>query len=283
MGPEKTAVIERRRGRQRGGHRGFALPVVLLVLAVMSALALRMVEESQSSIAVARARLEEATARSAADAGYEMFLVRYAAAPDRSELPGFDVAFGRARIEVRAEDESGKIDLNIGVPLLVKGILLVVGAEEHRAEAISQEIMIFRGGGGIFHSVDELIRIAGMDIDLLERVRPYVTVYFAAPGIDPRTARREVLMAVPDMTEAKVDRIIAARAGEAALEREERVSLRAFRSRGRPVVSVLSTATLSGGERFAREAVVDLSDPGAPVVLAWGRANAAPAAAGGSE
>lgn len=269
--------------RRRARRRGFALPVVLLVLAAMSALALRMVEESQGSIAIARARLDEATARSAADAGYEMFLVRYAAAADRSELPGFDVAFGHARVEVRAEDESGKIDLNLGDPLLIRGILLVVGAEEDRAEAISQEITTFRGDGGIFHSVDELIRIAGMDIDLLERVRPFVTVYFAAPGIDPRTARREVLMAVPEMTETKVDRIIAARAGEAALEREERVSLRAFRSRGRPVVTVLSRATLAGGESFARQAVVDLSDPGAPVVLAWGRANATLAVGGGAE
>lgn len=273
---DRTGTRTSDRRRQRG--RGFALPVVLLVLAAMSAMALRMVEESRGGIAVARARLGEAVARNAADAGYEMFLTRYAEAQDGT-APAFDTRFGVARIAVRAEAESGKVDINIGAPELIESVLRAAGAEDARAREIAGGIALVRGDGGVFHAVDELMRVPGMDFELLARVRPYVTVYFAAPGVDPRSASREVLMAMPGVSEATADRIIAARDGEGTLDREERVALRAFRSRGRPVFTVLSTATLADGSSYTREAVVDLSDPGAPLILDWGRANAAPAGA----
>lgn len=268
----RASVASRPHRRDRG--RGFALPVVLLLLAALSALALRMVEQSQDGIDAARARLGEAAARGAADAGYEMFLTRYAAIRDASGLPEIDTRFGSAALSVRGEAESGKVDLNIGMPGLIEGILRIAGADTARARGIAEAVAAFRGQGGIFHTVDGLLRLPGMDLALLERVRPHVTVYSAAPGIDPRTAPREVLMAVPGMTGGAADRIVAARSGEAELDREERAALRAFRSRARPVFTVRSTAVLPDGSSFTREAVVDLTDPAAPVVLAWKRTGA---------
>jgi len=260
-----------RRLRLRG--RGFALPVVLLVLAVMSVLALKLVDESRTDISLAQARLDEATARNAADAGFAIFIARQASVPREEGLQGFETVVGQARVSVVVESESEKIDLNVGAPVLLAGIFAVAGAEPDRADTLAQAIAAFRAeeGNPVLHSVDELLRFPAMDWALLDRVRPYVTVYVAQPGIDSRTAPREVLMAIPEMTEAMADRIIAARTDGERLDREDRSLLRAFRGRGRPIYTIRARAVLQDGATFVREAVVDLGNPGDPVILAWRR------------
>jgi general secretion pathway protein K len=274
---EEQAVrrVRARRATARLGS-GFALPVVLIVVAAMSVLALRIVDQSRTGTAIARAQLDEAIARHAADAGVEIFIVTYVGQDYPLVPPAFETTIGTARVTVSAQSELGKIDLNVGDPVLLEGVLRSVGADAGLAGRAAREIVEFRsqGDGQVFHSVDELLRVASVGPALLDRVRPFLTVYGAVPGIDARVAPRPVLLAVPGITQALADQIIAARESDLPLPPAAQAALEPYRVSIRPVYTVRSSAELAGRASFTREAVIDLGLTGAPVVLSWLRRSA---------
>ena len=154
--PDAAPHNSRPRRGVRGVGRGFALPVVLLILAAMSVLAVRLVDRSQTSVAVARAHQHEAIARHAADAGYELFLVRYVASQSEASELAVNATVASARVAIRAENEGGKVDLNTGGLVLLAGVFRAAGADAKRAETLTEWIAAFRetDGGQIFHTTD---------------------------------------------------------------------------------------------------------------------------------
>lgn len=252
-------------------QKGFALPVVLLVLAAMAVIALRLVDRARTDIAVAQAHRNEIVARQAADGGIATFIALY----PQMQNPAVPVetVFGTARVTVVAENEAGKIDLNAGALPLIGGLLRVAGVEDAQADQLVGQLAELRGreDGWILHSPDELLRLPGVDFALMERLRPYVTIFNLVPGIDPRVAPREVLLSVPDITPEVADRIIAARDAGGRLSREDRAALRRYRGRGGAIYRIVATATLEQGASFIREATADLSNPSEPLMLSWRR------------
>ncbi len=127
-----------------------------------------------------------------------------------------------------------------------------------------------------FAAVSELRLVAGMSDELYARLRPYVTVYTQSMTIDPASARRETLLAVPGLSPAEIDRYLAARA-VIADEPGEVVTqpLSAGRSflagNHLRAATITATATEENGVTFAREAVVAITPGGAEPygILQW--------------
>ena len=133
---------------------------------------------------------------------------------------------GRWRqIRVTAVDETSKIDLNSANEVLLKGPMMQVGELDVDAAArIVDAILDWRDpddlrrpngaeqadylaaklksgpGNAPFVSVGEFGRVLGVTPELLERVSRSLTVYSRQAGINPATASRGVLLALPNAT-----------------------------------------------------------------------------------
>ncbi len=127
-----------------------------------------------------------------------------------------------------------------------------------------------------FESVGEFGRVLGVTPELYRRVAGSLTVYSRQAGINPNTAPREVLLALPNATADLVDQYVATRAD--AQDAHQPVPFFApaqgFGVGAVAVWRIRAEATLADGVTFVREAVVrPVADVRRPlIVLAWAEA-----------
>jgi general secretion pathway protein K len=146
------------------------------------------------------------------------------------------IEFAGARMQVRVQDELGRIDLNNADGTLLVALFQSIGLDAQAASALVDKILDWRDSGplkrlngakdpeyraaglpyrprnGPFQSVDELKLVMAMTPELFQRVEPALTVYSGRPSIDPQVATPEALRALPTMDAQKVATLIAARA-----------------------------------------------------------------------
>ena len=143
---------------------------------------------------------------------------------------------GDIAVTAAAFDESARIDLNTAPEALLKGLLQNAGGldpetAQHALEAIldwrdadelrrpnGAEAADYRAAGSKqvptnapFESVGELRRVLGITAPVMAQLAATLTVYSRQRGINPATASRDVLLAVPGVTPEQVDTYIAAR------------------------------------------------------------------------
>ena len=251
----------------------------------------------------ARNTMSVAQARAAADGAVERMayeLSRARVSPDAWAPDGQPHAWneGDVALTATAYDESSRIDLNAASEALLKGMLQNVGGQDaEMAQRTLDAIVDWRDADDLkrpngaeapdyqaagskyvptnapFESVGELQRVLGVDAALMARVAPLLTVYSRQPGINLKTAAREVLLALPGVTPEQVDAFVTARAD--ALSSKLPVPPfpqgQGFASAGVLVWRIHVVARASDGVTFARDAVVRLSnDPRRPVItLLW--------------
>jgi general secretion pathway protein K len=155
----------------------------------------------------------------------------------RTDAVPYDFGFDGARMQVRIQDELGRIDLNWADGSVLVALFQSVGLDAQAAARLVDKIQdwrdssplrrlngakdrdyrdagyAYRPRNGAFQSLDELKLVMGMTPELFDRVEPALTVYSGRPSIDPQVAPREALLAVPTMDEGKIAALIAARAG----------------------------------------------------------------------
>jgi general secretion pathway protein K len=143
--------------------------------------------------------------------------------------------FDGTRISISIQDELGRIDLNQAEAPLFVGLLTSAGLDFAVADRLADKIVdwrtptqlkrvngakdrdyreggsAFRPRNGPFQSVDELLLVMDMTPALFRRIEPALTVYSGHQFIDPQTAPREALAALPDMTPDKIDNVLASR------------------------------------------------------------------------
>jgi Type II secretion system (T2SS), protein K len=114
-----------------------------------------------------------------------------------------------------------------------------------------------------------------MTQELYERVRPHVTVYAGSHGVDPTSATRTVLEALPGITPEAVERLLEVEPGGDPLEAIddevlEQVDRYLLPSR-KTVFTIRAVGSTSGGGLFIREALIELDgSPERPfLVYAW--------------
>jgi general secretion pathway protein K len=273
----------------------------------------------RSEALAARNALSLAQARAAADGAIERTAFELQRPRNLADVWTADGqphawADGEAAITAAAVDESAKIDLNFAGEPLLKGLLQNVGgmdpeaaqklvdaigdwkdaddnrrpngaeAAEYRAAALK-----YTPANAAFETVGELQRVLGMTPALFARIGDSLTVQSRQAGINPLTASRTVLMALPNATPESIDAYIAQRneALAAKLPVPPFPGAQGFAAGAVPVWRIRAEATMPDGVTFVRDAVLRPSgDPRRPIVaLLWQEgtrsAPANPAAAAG--
>ena len=134
-----------------------------------------------------------------------------------------------------------------------------------------------RGAQEFGPAESELLRVLGMTQSFYEQVRPYVTVYSGAEGIDPFRARRPVLEAIPGITPPLVEALLTAGLEADPLnlpDDQELLTLADYIVPSRELVyTVRALGRTTGGGRFLRLAVIELGGSWEQpfIVYSWGR------------
>lgn len=282
-------------------ERGVALLIVVWVLALLIVLVVGFNGDARTDLLLARNHYESASARATADAGVALAIFRVIdPSPDtqwQADGRSHDLAYGTGRIRVSVQDEGGKVDINAAPPELLAGLLRTMGASDSDATGIAQSIVSWREAGAgdaalgspagpslarrrqstAFRARDELRLVPGVTRDLYDRIAPFITVYSAAPDIDPLTAPAEVLRSLPDVNPQQVESFIAERSRigpvPGALPSLSGVS-GFLAHRALQAATITSEGKTASGTTFTREAVVSIApDPAAPyTVLVWRQA-----------
>jgi general secretion pathway protein K len=278
---------------------GFIIVAVLWILLMLATLA------TIYSIYVGRSALSLSADNSAVEAelltSAALELTAYQLlVPEKEERPThgeFRLRLGHGNLVVRFVSEAARIDLNEAPRRLLAGLFTTLGARRPDAEryadrvigwrtepkggAQDQEASLYRAAGlsyvprgGPFAHVSELWLVQGLPPGLIERALPLVTVYSGQPAIDVLDAVPDVLAALPDMTEERLDNI---------LNRRETLTM-APKSAADLLGADEPAATTKGGNAFrvdvrikfddgrqaASEAVILLGSKKAPYqVLSW--------------
>jgi general secretion pathway protein K len=298
-------------------QRGIALVLALWLTVLLTVIASGFAFSMRSEAVAARNAISLAQARAMADGAVERALYELS----RPRLPDAWTPDGLphrwtdngAQLLVTAVDETSKIDLNSASEALLKGLMTQVGeldadAAAHVVDAIldwrdaddlrrpnGAEQAEYRAanlkygpGNAPFESVGELGRVLGVTPELYARLSRSLTVYSRQAGINPATAPREVLLALPNATPELVDQYLLARATalDARLPVPPFPPAQGFGVGAVAVWRIHAEALLPDGVTFIREAVVrPVADARRLlIVLAWqdgARALAAPPAPGG--
>jgi general secretion pathway protein K len=286
----------------RSGERGIALLLVLWVLALVAALVLAFVGNADVALRVARNDDATAHARVLAESGITLAILALTdqgATRWLADGTPHQVSDSGGTIEISAEDENGKIDLNVAPPELFIGLFRTLGANDAGATAAATAIINWRSGKGEapadseaaapvprqFFDVSEVAQIPGVSRDLYRRAAPFFTVYSFSPYINPLTAPAEVLRSLPGANEASIEAFLANRATALAdpASAPQLPGIGDVAVAPVTIVTITAHAQSGSGARFTREAVVSLAPaPGAPfTILAWGQPHViAPAPSG---
>jgi general secretion pathway protein K len=284
-------------GTQRGIALILALWITILLTVIASGFALSMRSEAMAT----RNALSLARVRAVADGAIERvaFELSRPQVPDAWQPDGASHSWqdGDISITVQAVDEAARIDLNVAPDALLRSLFIAQGVDDdkatHLADAIADwrdpddfkrpngaEEADYRAAGlkygpanGPFETVAELGRVLGMTGDIYARVVNLVTVYSRQPGINPNTASRDVLLALPNATPESVDTFIVQRTAAVAAKQPipPFPPAQSYISPRIPVWRIRADAWLPDGVTFAREAVLRPSnDPARPLIaLAW--------------
>lgn len=270
-----------------GRQRGIALISVLWAIVLLSALAASLLVASRTELRLGRNAAGQAQARALAEAGINRAILGLLERqPDwrwRGDGTLYQLSLPGGEVRIAIQDEAGRIDLNRAGIGLLRPLFRAAGLDEVDAEALADAILDWRDPDQLrrlhgaedddyraagyaygaadrpFAAVEELQQVIGMSPALYHRIAPAVTVFSGQPNVDAAVAPRAVLAVLPNMTEAGIDAVMAARAGRAAPA--------PFRPGG-AVFTVYAEARGENGGLYLREAIVRITrDPARPYLI----------------
>ncbi|MGH8531421.1 MAG: general secretion pathway protein GspK [Gammaproteobacteria bacterium] len=289
-------------------EQGFALVIVLWVVALLSIVAASLAFSMRTETTLAHDLVAQAQARALAEAGvYRGILELYN--PDRLRRWRGDGSPHRVRvagapITVSLQDEAGKIDLNSAQRALLDALFRGSEVEDDRRDALLDAIEDWRDPDSLrrlngaedqeyeaagrthgakdatFNTVEELQQVLGVTPRLFKRLRPALTVHSHSAGIDNKVAPPEVLRALllsgedtdRDLEEVLARRDDAAEPGENVGDALAPVINARFVVPSNGVIyTVRAEARLPARTRASITATIKLVNrPGKPyTVLAW--------------
>jgi general secretion pathway protein K len=189
---------------RQGQERGFALLIVLWSVVLLALLATGLTAAGRSDIQLAGNLRRAAAAEAAADGGVHAAIFHVTDIPPRAwavDGQPHEVRIGGYTVVVHVLDESGKLNPNYAPPTLLAALLVYAGADAARARSLVQAIADWHAlgmreamtklyqsagrpvgpTGDLFRSVDELRLVMGMTPDLVERMKPHLSVFAVSP------------------------------------------------------------------------------------------------------
>ena len=300
--PKRRTRRAARRLPRRDAQDGIAIVLALWLTVLLTVLASGFAFSMRSEALATRNAVSLAQARTLADGAVERgaFELMRPRLPNAWTPDGVPHRYvdGNASITIVAVDESARVDVNAAPNALLKNLLMVVGGvEDAKADRLVDAIADWRDPDDLkrpngaeaddyraaelkyvpanapFETTGEVSRVLGMTPAIFARIAPYITVYSRQPGIDPATASRTVLLALPNATPEAVDAFLEARAQALAsrLPVPPFPPAQAYMSGPIPVWRIRAEATMPDGVTFVREAVLRPSpDARRPLIaLAW--------------
>jgi len=200
------------RARQQ---RGFALLVVLWTLGFLSLLGTALVASGRQEAQRARNLLDSAMAEARADGAVQQAiyaLLDLSPARWRPDGQRRVLRSGRYRMEIRLEDENGKVNPNFAPVEMIQALIVQVGVPAQDAAKLAARIDRWRTpgnqavqlastqavplpqaqGGSPFETIDELGLVPGMTRDLLARLKPHLSLF---SNFDPDATTRDPVIA----------------------------------------------------------------------------------------
>lgn len=287
--------------------KGMALVIVLWTLGLLSVIAISFalemrVETSSTTHFVQRAKAT-ALAEAAIERGILDLLVPVEEAQWKRDGTVYQVPFAEGELRIALIPEASKIDLNAAADELIHGLLLSV-AEQSVAAAVADALLDWRdpdheqrtrgaedadyaaagrqygARDSAYLTVEELDQVLPMSRAIYQHLQPLVTAYSGQSRVDPMTASREVLLAIPGLDPSRVDEFLELR--EQAEETGQlpplrlldqgNASLGADQSR---VYSVFGEGRVADDVKAQRQAVIKVTgNPKRPYsILAWSTSN----------
>ncbi len=279
----RLAVADGWRLSQDGG---FAVVVVLLALGLLALVAASFSLAVRSQLKTTASLSASARAEAFADAGINIALLDLLAAredrtrPRRFPIDGTSVGCrlkDGVSLVVSVQDEAGRVDLNAAGEVLLKALLRGSGLSDSRSSELAQRILDFRDrdderralgaerpdytAAGLpgpkdaaLDAIEELGQVLGADAELINRMRPFVTVHSGLGGVDPKVAPASLLAILSSGYAA------AGSSGTAIPPLANRGVLPALLVEISPqqIYAIRSEVVTAEGARFVRDATVDL-------------------------
>lgn len=267
---------------QRDPERGVALLLVLWVMALLAVIAVAVTADVRADLKIARNRVDSAQARALAEGGVWWGIERLADAEARKTLrvdgTPYTVSLDGRDIAVAIENEGGKLDINAASADMFERLFIAAGLPRDHAARLALAIEDYRASfrsrrpnARPFAAIEEIRRVPGLGPQAYARIAHFLTVATGEARVNPLTAPREVLSAMPGMTPRLMDDYFARRNTPAAAADQPPGDLIDYLTwRATEVVTVRATARGAGGAAYVREAVVTLADETHPYrILAW--------------
>jgi general secretion pathway protein K len=243
-------------------EQGFALVLVMWGLAILSLMAVAMIDEARHAARLGAARVGETQAGLLAEAGIERALVAIDETPSDRAWPEngtpreWDFAGGRTII----------------ADAIVIAALKHAGLTDARQQKIDYEFRLahaqslFAGSDAEVASLDELKQITSLTDDEIRRLRPIMTLRTQLQGFDPQVANPATIRLIPGLDDSTVQQYLADRAQSVArADADDRPAspAPAFTVQSpRKTFSVHVEACTADGHLAIREAMIHRTAPG---------------------
>ncbi|SRR6266851_521022 len=268
----------------RGESRGFALIIVLWAFVLISLIVVHLTVSGRTELRITGNLAANAAAQAAADGAiYQaIFNLLDPQQDERWTLDGstHELHVANSRVTLRLYDEAARINPNNTSPALLQGLLGVVANNREQAVAVASAIAEWTGArkrpqpltsinadyqaaglaygppGEPLESIDELGRVREMTPELLEAMRPHLTLFGPA---------------VPDA--ATADPVVAAALAEAAKTSPAPALPLSTVDNSRVITARISATAQGPGNATASRLAIARVGPGVPrgyAVLAWG-------------
>lgn len=207
--------------------------LVLWVIVLLTVMAASFSLNMRRQIDLVRNAKERSVAGPVAEAGIYYAMLRLMQTDIEKKWRGdgsvYEFLFAGARVRVSIYDEAGKFDLNNAPDSILVSLIENIGLSYEEAEGIVDSIVDwrdpddFRRANGAeqgeyedaglnfgprnqpFQTIQELQLVLGISGEIYRKLKPIMTVYSGLKGIDPSTSSKEVLRALPDVTEEIID------------------------------------------------------------------------------
>lgn len=221
-----------------GAQRGVALLVVLWACTLLAILLGGYAMLARTEGLQARYQFAQTQAHYAAEAGVmrAVYALQDPQVTQRWQPDGrvYPFEFDGARVNVSIIDEGGKVDINAASPDVLLNLFRAAGLADNKAQALAQNVVDWRSFSlsppsnvpnaayaqagkdygprhGPFATVEELQMVLGMEPAVYRTVASQVTLWSGRQSPNPATAPPLALAAIPGMTPAQAQTLLASR------------------------------------------------------------------------
>ena len=212
---------------------GLALVVVLWVVASLALLVAAFNASVKSSAVLVASEASLAQEHSLINAGVELAVAQLTLVSKefrwQADGKAHEINFAGRRLRIKISDANGRIDLNKSNGELLLAFLMRNVETQTQAEEIRDRILdwrdddqkrrdkgaedpdyqrtgrVYGAGDTKFNNVTQLRDVLGVNYDLYRKLLPSITVHSRTGLINPLSASREVLLSLPDVSEAEVN------------------------------------------------------------------------------